>query len=781
MAVRDIVNVNFNQGELGDYMEGRSDLKVYASGVSLLENFLPLPQGPIQRRKGFEYIDTTNITDPTGVRLYRFDFQKEQQYALVFYSDSLKIYRDKALQASVDSPYQGSEVQELRFAQSGDTLIITHYDHQPYELIRNGSDTSWILRAITFNALSFFKFARSEKFTPSATTGSITITASGSDTFFNAGHAESVQVKLNGGRATITSFVTAAGGGTALASAGTAANAFDTNTATVCSAGVDGWVGYQFSVVPGRAMRVIGFQPNVTQTFNIVVETDDNASFTSPTEIGVGIFTADASEVTWMQVPGHTAEKCYRIRETGGASLDLKEIYFADGTVVNATVNDTLDNTSETRDFTEQFWGQHRGYPRSVSFLQNRLFFGGVRDQPQTVAASKDSDVYNFDDTGDEDDRAFVRTISSDQSHFIRNLVADRQGLAVLTSDGEFFMSFDSGIITPTNANVRTHSTIGCSTVQATRVDDAIVYSSANGKEVLSFSYSFTEDSYRADSKTTLAHHIFTAGKEPRGLAALRNYTDTQSRMLFVPRNDGEMAVLTLDATKDVQAWSRFITYNPDGSKAKFLDAVTVETDHNGDGDAKPTLYVLVQRNVNGADTIFVEALTEEEVYLDHWYFGESETAKTDWSNLNTLKNETVTVVADTYNAGDQDVNNDGEFTLSEPASEIYAGLNYVSRCESLRLTLLGRDGPIRGKQMVLKEAIVDLLNTKSLRLNGYAVPFRSLGPNLLDAPLEAFSGTKRVKVSNRGSGIQRDPTFLIEVEEPVACTIQTLTVVVRL
>ena len=38
-----------------------------------------------------------------------------------------------------------------------------------------------------------------------------------------------------------------------------------------------------------------------------------------------------------------------------------------------------------------------KGYPRSVTFHQNRLIFGGSRDKPQTIFGSQSGDFFNFD------------------------------------------------------------------------------------------------------------------------------------------------------------------------------------------------------------------------------------------------------------------------------------------------------------------------------------------------------------------------------------------------
>ena len=87
----------------------------------------------------------------------------------------------------IASPYSESELEQLRFTQSADVLFITHPDHTPRKLKRAG-DTSWSFAVMdnveesNEDALSDGPYMRMNTtqttLTPSATGGSITITAS---------------------------------------------------------------------------------------------------------------------------------------------------------------------------------------------------------------------------------------------------------------------------------------------------------------------------------------------------------------------------------------------------------------------------------------------------------------------------------------------------------------------------------------------------------------------------------------------------------------------------
>ena len=55
MSIRRYTQTTFTQGEVGDFIRGRAELGIYRAGLATCENFLILPQGGIDRRRGFNY------------------------------------------------------------------------------------------------------------------------------------------------------------------------------------------------------------------------------------------------------------------------------------------------------------------------------------------------------------------------------------------------------------------------------------------------------------------------------------------------------------------------------------------------------------------------------------------------------------------------------------------------------------------------------------------------------------------------------------------------------
>lgn len=124
-------------------------------------------------------------------------------------------------------------------------------------------------------------------------------------------------------------------GGTAYSSAGgTAAYAFDDNSLTACTqTSADGYISYYYGANGDYGIAMVGIQSNVTTTYTLVGEySSDNVTWTNSITIPAQTYTAGINVWFIPQVP--TNATYYRIRETGGATLNVQELYF------NTTLND---------------------------------------------------------------------------------------------------------------------------------------------------------------------------------------------------------------------------------------------------------------------------------------------------------------------------------------------------------------------------------------------------------------------------------------------------------
>ncbi len=89
---------SFNAGELSPLLNAREDLSKYHSGLSLMENMIPLPQGAAEKRPGTVYVAGSKSN--TKIRLLPFEFSTSQSYAIEagnqyfrFFTNNAPIYK----------------------------------------------------------------------------------------------------------------------------------------------------------------------------------------------------------------------------------------------------------------------------------------------------------------------------------------------------------------------------------------------------------------------------------------------------------------------------------------------------------------------------------------------------------------------------------------------------------------------------------------------------------------------------------------------------------------
>ena len=103
-----------------------------------------------------KYIDT--LTD-TAIRFVTFEFNVTQTYLLVFANTKMYVYKDGVKQTSlngtnndyISTPWNATQIKEMSFTQSADTLIICHNAHAPRSIVRGGSHATWTLSTIAFS------------------------------------------------------------------------------------------------------------------------------------------------------------------------------------------------------------------------------------------------------------------------------------------------------------------------------------------------------------------------------------------------------------------------------------------------------------------------------------------------------------------------------------------------------------------------------------------------------------------------------------------------------
>lgn len=117
-------------------------------------------------------------------------------------------------------------------------------------------------------------------------------------------------------------------GGNPFSSSGVAANAFDGNPNTACTQNApNGWIAYNYGPCIQYAIAMVGIQSNATLTYTLNCEySNDNINWFTVLSIPAQEFAIGSN--TWFVVPVPIFGQYFRIIETGGATLNIQELYF---------------------------------------------------------------------------------------------------------------------------------------------------------------------------------------------------------------------------------------------------------------------------------------------------------------------------------------------------------------------------------------------------------------------------------------------------------------------
>lgn len=117
-------------------------------------------------------------------------------------------------------------------------------------------------------------------------------------------------------------------GGTPFTSAGgNAANAFDNNPATACTqTAPNGYISYNWNTA-SYTIALVGVQSNATLTYTLVFEySNDNVNWFQVGSAPAQTYTVGL--ITWFVVTTPTNGALFRVRETGGSTLNVQELFF---------------------------------------------------------------------------------------------------------------------------------------------------------------------------------------------------------------------------------------------------------------------------------------------------------------------------------------------------------------------------------------------------------------------------------------------------------------------
>lgn len=397
-----------------------------------------------------------------------------------------------------------------------------------------------------------------------------------------------------------------------------------------------------------------------------------------------------------------------------------------------------------------------RGWPRSVSFHQGRLAFGGLKSRPQTLLFSRVGRFFDFAIGDGRDSDAIDVTIDDDRANIIRNIFPGR-GLQIFTTGGEFLASGGSAGsgITPENILLRRGTFHGSSAVRPESVDGATLFVESNGRVIRSFLFSDVEQAFATDDITLMSAHLL---QDIKHMALRRSTANDGANFLYVVNGNGTVAVLNTLRSQNLQAWSHFTT------KGQFLDVAVL-------GEVT---YFICQREVNGTTVYYLEKL-DAGLLADAAVSQTNATPQQTWLGFGHLEGESISLVGDGFVLADETVAS-GSVTADEAVETLQGGLAFNVIVKTLPL-VAGFNQGMMGERRRLVSANFLLEQTGSIWVEAGKTlvkpSFRNFGGGLLDTPPANMSGWLKVPLG----GVSRAPQLTITQPQPAPFHLLSITI----
>ena len=595
---------------------------------------------------------------------------------------------DSTTPYEIVTPYLTADLFSLKFKQSADVLYISHPSYEPRKLSRY-ADAAWTLDATDFRNGPFIGQNTDVDFiiTPSAITGSITLTATRGNPFVmgtTAGHAPSGSVDTSKAQTgALFKLVQSLETGSYEEILSNNYTADQTEDVSWLDCGTIAKGVTWFLTTLGTWTGTLEVQRNYTigasdsdagweQAFPFQSNDDRNASTSAEETV------AAADYRVILTASGDAAEPCqvyFRISDTD--HVGIVEITSVTNTfTATGLVRETLADTTATHRWSEGAWSNYRGWPRAVTFYEDRLTFGGNLNQPDTIWLSATGNYGNME-AGADDDEAIAFTLSSKQVNVIEWMVG-KNNLIIGTSGAEWTLRGGTDEpLTLSNVKAEQQSSHGSANLQAVLASETVLFFQRGAEKMRELAYNWESDSYVAPEMTLLAPEV-----TGDGITSV-DYQKIPTSMLWCTKENGEMAVFVYERAEQVTSWSRFIT---DG----LFESVIVIN-----GDPEDQVWVSVNRTIQSTTKRYIEYFSARDFGsdVDDAFFVDSgitydSTPTTTITGLDHLEAEFVTVLSDGAVPGVRLVSS-GQITIPQ-ASTVQTGLPFIVQMKTMPLSFVG-------------------------------------------------------------------------------------------
>ncbi len=602
---------------------------------------------------------------------------------------------DSTTPYSIVSPYTTARAFGIHYTQSADVMYIAHNDIHPKKLSRIG-DVSWEIIDVPFTGGPFLT--------------ENTVSASLVGFARTGGTARSEYYFPTGATGTLT----ASGIGTSI---------FNTNMVGAL------WL-IKHTRDNDNSTTVFAKDTNVVPTLEtfasgaIFIKGDATATF-EPIATGSSAFLwRKTSKGNWQKYRGFQGatafswtededDVLYAMTRSAGAikgTLTAKEAInygvvkitaFTSSSVVTVEVvdkvlsNNTNDNAVTTSMWAEGAWSTYRGFPRTVGFHEDRLWWASSTNDPDRLWASQ-SGLYedmSFSSLG-ADNEAVTPIIKDNEVSQIQWFMS-RRVMAIGAANREYSLAAQNpeDPITPLDKKSTPQTGFSSGSIQPVMLNDSIFFLQRQGKKLGAMKFDSVTENFVVDDATLLAYGLLDS--PPTNMAVSRS----PDSLIWVVRTDGVMPTFTYEPKEEVSGWGRQIFGNSAAVETPtgFVESVAVIH-----GTTEDEIWVNVRRVIDTSTVYYTELFSprdwgsdiEDAIFgIDSVFTYDSAETEFIDTGIDHLVGETVSVFADGEVFDDAVVNANGYIDLKKAtvitgASVVQVGLPYTMKGRSMRLAV---------------------------------------------------------------------------------------------
>ncbi len=437
-----------------------------------------------------------------------------------------------------------------------------------------------------------------------------------------------------------------------------------------------------------------------------------------------------------------------RITFAGDSADNYDKMVITPVFTANSSFQAAVTNVASGTSREENVWSTTRGWPRTCTFHEGRLWFGGSRSRPSTLWGSVVNDFFNFDAGRARDDQSIDVTLSTDQVNAVNGIISNRS-LQIFTSGGEFAIL--ESPITPSNVAVKPQTNLGSKRVRPVALEGLTMFLQRTGKALYQFQFLDEFQSNESRSLSLIAPHLIN---DPTQMAVSRGSDESDANYVYLVGNDGNLTVFNTQSFEGVQAFTRWTT---DGD----IKSVAVVDD---------IPYVLVQRNGDYHIDIADTSLNMDSAVVASGYTGST------FSGLNHLEGRTVKVKVGGAVQSDKVVSS-GSITFDRAADNesVEVGLSFTPVIQTMPLNLTLNNGANAAQKKRILRCAIRIDNSNGIIVNGERIADRTIGLDQFSPPVPQ-SGFQRIFLN----GWSLDATVTITQDTPFPMTVLALDLEVK-